>query len=122
MNPEVIEMIKNCNYKFKHIKRANLRPKLFQRCRCSGKIVCYSHVFYSFGLNDGNNIRILLKCVNVEGINVDHVWIKSRLLNNSRIYKGKSIKFDAIVSSYQKINGDVGIGLVDLQNIKIISK
>ena len=37
---------------------------------------------------------------------------------NFRMY----IQFDALVSSYQKMNGRVGIGLIGLKNIEIISK
>ncbi len=107
--------------KLKYIHRSNLRSKLNKRCTCIGRIVAYSYVWGSFGFNDGNHKRVLLKKVSVDDININHVWVKSMEQNNFKVYKkGCYIIFNALVSSYQKINGSVGIGLFDLKNIQII--
>ena len=107
-------------YRFKRIQRAKLRPKLHRVCKCNGKVVSFSQVWGSFGVNDDNNKRILLSNVFVEDVLIDHVWVKSKELNNKNKYrKGLNIFFDALVHSYQKINGAVGIGLFDLKNIEI---
>lgn len=106
--------------KFKYIKRKILSPLLRKRCKCSGVIKAYSQVWGSFGLNRGNFIRILLTHVNVTKIPIDHLWVECPKLNNSSKFKNKKVSFNAMVSSYQKLNGNIGIGLVDLQNIQII--
>ena len=106
--------------RFKRIQRAILHPKLQKVCKCRGIIVCTSQVWGSFGINDDNNKRILLSHVSVEDVLVDHVWVKSKELNDKKKYiKGLIICFDALIHSYQKINGAVGIGLFDLKNIEI---
>ena len=107
--------------KHKHVQRTKLRFKLNQVCQCKGKIVVRSHVDYSFGINDGNSVRILLKDISIEDINIDHVWVKCDELNDAiNFQKGRIIYFIALVLSYQKINGSVAIGLFDLKNIKLI--
>ena len=104
--------------RFKVTQRAKLRPKLHKVCKCRGKIVCNSRVWGSFGINNDNNKRILLSNVSVEDVLIDHVWVKSKELNDKRKYhQGIEIIFDAFVNSYQKINGAVGLGLFDLKNI-----
>ncbi|HEC39776.1 hypothetical protein LCGC14_0525660 [marine sediment metagenome] len=106
--------------KFKRINRSVLGPKLHKVCKCKGIIVCVSQVWGSFGVNDNNNKRILLSNVSVENIFIDHVWVKSKELNNrNRFRKGFVIFFNALIHPYQKINGAVGIGLFDLTNIEI---
>jgi len=104
----------------KHIQRNILRPKLNKRCRCKGKICARSQVLFSFGANDGNNERILIKDVKVEDIPIDHFWVKCKELNDvKRFKKDVVITFNALISSYQKMGARVGIGLNDLQNIEI---
>ncbi|KKM80033.1 hypothetical protein LCGC14_1343910, partial [marine sediment metagenome] len=106
--------------RFKRINRSVLRPMLYQVCKCRGKIVRATQVWGSFGVNDNNNKRILLKNVSVEKISVDHVWVKAKELNNKyKFRKGLIIFFNALIHPYQKINGVVGIGLFDLKNIEI---
>ena len=108
------------NNKLKYIKRSILRPKLHRRCLCSARICARSQVLVSFGINDCNNERILLKEVKVEDIYIDHVWVKCEELNDIvRYKKGLVITFTALISSYQKIGGRVGIGLFDLEDIEI---
>lgn len=103
----------------KGIYRARLQPKLHKICKCKGKIVRASLVWGSFGVNDGNNKRILLSDVSVEEVFIDHVWVKSKELNNkNKFHQGTVIIFEAFVNSYQKINGSVGIGLFDLRNVE----
>ncbi len=105
--------------RFKRIQRAILRPKLHKVCRCRGKITCTSQVWGSFGVNDDNNKRILLSNVTVDNILIDHIWVKSKELNDKKkYYQGTVIVFDSFVNSYQKINGAVGLGLFNLKNIE----
>ena len=108
--------------RLKNIQRSILRPKLHRRCKCKGMICARSHVLFSYGINNSNNERILLKDVKVEDILIDHIWIRCKELNDIKRFKiGLIINFNALVSSYQKAGGRVGIGLADLQNIEIIN-
>ncbi len=108
------------NNKLKYIQRSILRPKLQHRCTCCAKICVRSQVLVSFGVNDSNNERILLKDLKVEEISIDHIWVKCEELNDVKRYrKGLTITFTALISSYQKIGGRVGIGLFDIKDIEI---
>ena len=106
--------------RLKRISRSVLRPVLYKMCDCKGKIDRTTQVWGSFGVNDTNNKRILLTNVIVQKFFVDHVWVKSKELNNKKKFrKGLVLFFNALIHPYQKINGAVGIGLFDLKNIEI---
>lgn len=109
--------------RFKNVGRARLRSKLHKRCKCSGIIKRSTQVWGSFGVNDANNKRVLLSNVFVENILINHVWVKSRELNNkSKYMQGAIISFEAYINSYQKINGSIGIGLFYLNQISLSPK
>ena len=103
----------------KQISRSILRSKLTERCICQGIVQAYSRVWGSFGMNQGNNIRVLLKNVEIDNIHIDHMWVNCIELNKKEIYEGRTVKFNALVYPYQKSYNRVGIGLIDLQDIHL---
>lgn len=106
--------------RFKNVYRTILRSKLHKRCKCSGIINRSTQVWGNFGVNDDNNKRVLISNVFIEKILIDHVWVKSKELNNKNKYmQGTIISFEAYINSCQKINGSVGIGLFNLNQISL---
>lgn len=96
--------------------RRKLRKEISKRVICEGTIHTYSRMWWNFGYNSTNKIKIALQNVKINSkIKLTHLWVESIAL--LYFFKYDRVKFDALVSTYRKKNGELSYGLCDLKNI-----
>lgn len=96
--------------------RRKLRKEISKRVICEGTIHLYSKIWWNFGHNSTNKIKVALQNVKINSkIKLTHLWVESIAL--LYFFKYDRVKFDALVSTYRKKNGELSYGLCDLQNV-----
>lgn len=103
----------------RQIARKQLQEKFSQRkiCKCRGFIKAFTTIDYTFGVNTPNKTRVLLIDVEVDEIEVKHIWVECKKMNNYPQWRW--VTFDANVGLYRKKNGALGYNIVNIKNIKL---
>lgn len=105
------------------MKREQIGHLLGQKVTFRGKFVCYSDIRYTrYGRTVPHKrikvISMLFSNVYINGIYVDHMWVRdSKRTRSQNIKEGSIVEFNGVVETY-----DTGYNIGKKRNIKVISE
>jgi len=107
------------NYKKDEVEQKGIwkgtiyRPQLLRYLNCE--------VYVEGNVKHNHKKRILLKPARIQRVNTQHIWVRSKTLQNA-YWAGRDVSFKATVRIYKQTKNEIKIGLEAVWDVREVYK